>query len=380
MEITGVRLVVHLRPSPFGADAPPPLGGTQRVGVLSIDTDEGISGQTLVSGPGATAALAQIASARPLLLGRDPLRVGAIWDELRRRQRMLGLSLEAIGWIDIALWDLSGRAAGRPIHALLGTYRDELPAYISSWVHARPEDYADEAAHYRQEGWPAYKLHPLTQRRMFFGDAVPVSADIKTCRLVREAVGDEMVLMLDSAWAYDYGEAVTVGRAIEELDYHWYEDPLPADDVPGYVRLKQQLHIPLLATEISGGGLSGMREWAVSGATDALRGDPIVKGGITPLMKIAHLAEAFGLPCEVHESYNATGNAAALNVAAAIPNCSWFEILTPQRTGEYGIHHFSYGLTEPLDIERGVAKAPTRPGLGYDIDWELIDSARDGEL
>jgi L-alanine-DL-glutamate epimerase-like enolase superfamily enzyme len=380
VRISAIRLLVHRRPSPLGDGAPPPFGGVQRIGALSIDTDEGVSGQTLIGGPGAAAAMAQVAAARPLLVGRDPLQVGRRWSELHGHRRGLGLSLPALGWIDIALWDLSARAANRPLHALLGPYRDELPAYLSSWVHARPEDYAEEAAHYREQGWPAYKLHPLTQRRGFYREDVPLRADIDACRLVREAVGDDMVLMLDSAWAYDYPSAVTVGKAIEELGYHWYEDPLPADDVPGYARLKQALHIPLVATEITEGGLTGMREWAVSGATDALRGDPIVKGGITPLLKIAHLAEAFGLPCEVHESYTATGNAAALNVAMAIPNCTWFEVLTPQPTGEYGIHHFSYGLTEPLDVEAGVARAPTRPGLGYDIDWELIEADLEGEL
>lgn len=380
MKITAVKLVIHQRPFPLADAAPAGFGRIQRIGVLSIETDEGVCGQTLISGPGGEAAFAQIAAARSVLIGRDPLKIGALWSHLRHVQRLLGLSLSAIGWIDIALWDLSGRAAGRPIHSLLGTSRDELPVYLSGWVHKRPEDYAEEAAHYHAEGWPAYKLHPLSWRATLFGESVPAAVDIETCRLVREAVGDDMVLMLDSGWTYDYGDAVRVGRAIEELDYHWFEDPLPADDVPGYMRLKQQLHIPLVATEITEGGLTGMREWAVSGATDVLRGDAVIKGGITPLVKIAHLAEAFGLPCEVHDGYNATGNAASLQVALAIPNCSWFEVLTPQPTGVYGIDDLSYGLTEPFDISDGVVRAPTGPGLGYDIDWELINSAREGEL
>lgn len=375
MRITDVRMVVHRRPAPTEF-APPTL----TVGALSIDTDEGVSGQTLVGGPGAEATIAQIVAARPLLIGRDPLEIGAIWGDLWAKRRNLGIWPAAIGWIDIALWDLSGRAAGRPVHQLLGTCRREIPAYLSSWVHARPEAYAEEAEHYLGEGWPAYKIHPPTMQRVFSDVEVSAAEDARTCALVRAATGDRMELMLDSFFAYDYATAVRIGRAIQDLDFTWYEDPLPWDDLPGYLRLKQQLYIPLLATEVIEDGAASMREWVTSAATDGLRGDPIIKGGITPLMKIAHLAEAFGLPCEVHDGYTSTGNAASLNVAVAIPNCNWFEVLAIQSTGDYEIKHLHWGLTEPLDVKNGVARAPDKPGLGYDIDWELINASSEAEL
>ena len=120
--------------------------------------------------------------------------------------------------------------------------------------------------------------------------------------------------MLDSAWAYSYPEALKVGKAIEELGYTWYEDPLPADDIHGYVRLKQLLSIPLMATEITKGGLYALAPVDHHRATDYLRGDVVIKGGITGMMKIAHLAEAFQMNCEVHAGYNAS--------SATSPTCT----------------------------------------------------------
>ena len=106
---------------------------------------------------------------------------------------------------------------------------------------------------------------------------------------MRKAVGDDMVLMLDSVWSYCYEDAVRVGMAIEELGFYWYEDPLAEDDIYGYVKLREKLDIPILATEANPGGLYPMAQFITARATDMLRGDVSVKGGITPMLKIAHL-------------------------------------------------------------------------------------------
>ena len=199
---------------------------------------------------------------------------------------------------------------------------------------------------------------------------------------MREATGPDMALMLDSSWDYDHSEALRVGRAIEELDYVWYEDPLPAHDLHGYLELRRHLRIPLMATEITLGGLSTLPQWlAPQRATDFLRGDVVIKGGITGLMKIAHLAEAFNMNCEVHDGYNALGNLANLHVVMAIANCDFFEVLPFNRSGDHSLEHLSYGLAQPLEIDgAGLLHAPTGAGLGIEIDWELIDSARSGEI
>ncbi len=379
MQITELKIVMHDRRTErlavFGrADGRLPLG------VLCISTDEGIEGNCFLSypGPGPAAVAQQIVDfLKPMLLGQDPLDIGMLW---RRMSGAVHLSPIALGTVDVALWDIAGKVAGLPIHRLLGTCRERVPVYFSSGHHDSPAAYADEARHWLEQGWKGYKLHPA-RAPWRPGARLPVSADIEQCAAVREAVGDAMALMLDSSWGYSYSEALDVGRAIEELGYLWYEDPLPPHDIHGYTRLKRYLHIPILATETTLGGLSTLPEWIVRQATDHLRGDVVIKGGITGMMKIAHLAEAFNMNCEVHDGYNALGNVANKHVMMAIDNCDWFEVIAFNRSGDHTLEHLGYGLTEPFEVDaEGYVHAPSGPGLGAEIDWDLINSARLGEI
>jgi L-alanine-DL-glutamate epimerase-like enolase superfamily enzyme len=354
-----------------------PRGQRVPLGVLRVMTDEGIEGNSFLSspGPGPAAIAEQIVTVvKPWLAGADPLDIGAHW------RRMSGLvhylSPHAVGSVDIALWDIAGKAAGLPVHRLLGTCRDRIPAYFSSVHHATAQEYADEAVYWREQGWRGYKLHPPRAPWLPPGGAPPVSFDVEACQAVRSAVGDGMTLMLDSSWSYSYPDALRVGRAIQDMDYFWYEDPLPDHDIHGYARLARHLRIPLLATEITPGGLAALPPWITAGATDFLRGDVVIKGGITGLMKIAHLAEAFGMNCEVHDSYNALNNVAGLHVMMAIDNCDWFEVLAFTRSGEHSLDQLGYGLAEPFRVDaQGNVHAPTSPGLGAEIDWPLINSS-----
>ncbi len=376
MRITDISVVLHERKpaagtASFGPARPVPLG------VLRIATDEGIEGNAFLSspGPGPQQIGEQIiAIVKPWLVGADPLDIGKHW---RRMENLVHyLSPHAVGTVDIALWDINGKAAGQPVHRLLGTCREKLPAYYSSAHHKRVAEYAEEAVYWQEQGWQGYKIHPPRGLWLPPGEAAPVGFDIDACAAIREAVGDAMTLMLDPAWSYSYTDALRVGRAIQDLGYFWYEDPLPTHDMYNYVRLGRHLSIPLLATEISPGGLAALPPWITSGATDFLRGDAVIKGGITGLLKIAHLAEAFGMNCEVHDSYNALNNVAARHVMMAIDNCDWLEVLAFNSAGSHSLGHFSYGLTEPFEVDaEGFVHAPTGPGLGAGIDWELIHSS-----
>jgi len=187
------------------------------------------------------------------------------------------------------------------------------------------------------------------------------------CRAVRWAVGDEFRVMLDSTWAYQYPEALRVGKVVEDLGYYWYEDPLADDDILNYVKLKQHLAIPILATEYSPGGLTAFAPWLVHQATDFLRGDVAVKGGITALVKAAHLAEAFHMNFEIHHGGNSLNNVANLHVTMAIQNCELFEVLLPAGAQKYG-------LAQDIDIDgHGLVHAFNGPGLGAAIDFDLIE-------
>lgn len=375
MRITDISVVLHeRRPSAaanFGLARPVPLG------VLRVVTDEGIEGNAFLSnpGPGPEQIADQIVRViKPWLVGEDPLDIGRHW---RRMQNQFHyLSPHAVGTVDIALWDIAGRAAGLPVHRLLGTCRDRVPAYFSTAIHGTTHAYAEEAVYWQQQGWRGYKLHPPRAPWIPPGSAPSVGFDIEACAAVRDAVGADMTLMLDSSWSYSYTDGLRVGQAIQDLGYHWFEDPFPAHDMHSYVRLARHLSIPLLATEINPGGLAALPPWIAAGATDFLRGDVVITGGITGLVKVARLAEAFGMNCEVHDSYNALNNVAGLHVIMAIDNCDWFEVLPFNRTGDHGLGHMSYGLTEPFAVDaNGYVHAPAGPGIGAGIDWDLINSA-----
>jgi L-alanine-DL-glutamate epimerase-like enolase superfamily enzyme len=333
------------------------FGGTSDLGLLTLRTDAGLEGHAFLGSAMRAAsndAQSLIRFLKPLVLGQDPLDRERLWQALWQRNR--ATTLRAIGAVDVALWDLGGKAAGMPIHRLLGSYRERAPAYASSAVLPSPEAYAEEAARFRAEGWTAYKIHPPTDP----------PTDIRVCEAVRRAVGDAYTVMLDSTWAYQYPEALRVGRVVEALGFHWYEDPLADDDLYNYVKLKQQLAIPILATEYTPGGFTAYAPWITARATDYLRGDVAVKGGITPLVKTAHLAEAFHMNFEIHHGGNSLNNVANLHVIMAIRNCEFFEVLLPAAAQKYG-------LVEDIEVDgAGLVHAPAGPGLGAAIDFDLI--------
>jgi len=341
------------------------FSGRSELGLLTLQTDEGPAGHAFLGsaqrGAGNDAA-SLIRYLKPIVLGQDPLERERLYQALWQRNR--ATTYRAIGAMDVALWDLGGKIAGLPIHRLLGSYRSSVPAYASSAVEPGPERYAEQAREFQARGWRAYKIHPPAEWRK----------DIAVCTAVRKAVGDGYPLMLDSTWSYQYPEALRVGRAIEELGYHWYEDPLADDDLYSYVKLRQKLSIPVLATEYSPGGFQAYAPWIVQQATDFLRGDVAVKGGITPLLKTAHLAEAFHMNLEIHHGGNSLNNVANLHVTLAIRNCEWFEVLLPDAAQKYG-------LVQDLAVDReGLVHAPAGPGLGADIDFGLIERKKIGVL
>jgi len=267
------------------------------------------------------------------------------------------VSTDAIGAVDVALWDIAGKTAGLPIHRLLGTCRHSVPAYASTAWHPTIQAYVEEAEHFRSLGWRAYKIHPD-------GNA---KTDVQICKAVHAAVGNDMFLMLDSMWAYCYEDAIRVGRTIEKLDFLWYEDPLAEEDLYNYVKLNGKLDIPIMCTEFVPGRFYGMAPWMLNYATDILRGEVAVTGGITPLVKLAHMAEGFGMKCEIHHGGNSLNNVANLNVTMAVPNCDYYEVFPATGANKYG-------LVEDIEVDdKGLVYAPSEPGLGYEIDWELVE-------
>jgi len=364
MKVTDVRLTLFAWDGIPSTRYTPQTGtfsGSSRLGLVTIDTDEGISGHAFLGSSmrgGELDGESMIKFLKPVVMGQDPLDRERLFQEMWLKNRMA--TYRAIGAMDVALWDIGGKVAGLPVHKLLGSYRRSALAYASSAVLPAKEAYAEEALRYKEAGWKAYKVHP---------PADP-AADIEVCTAVRKAVGDGFTLMLDAVWAYYYPDALKVGKAIEEMGYFWYEDPLPEDDIFGYVKLKQHLEVPILATEFGPTGLAAYAPWLVHRATDYLRGDVAVKGGITPVVKAAHLAEAFNMNYEVHHGGNSLNNVANLHVIMAVRNCGYFEVLLPPESQKYG-------LVEDIEVDKdGLVHALEGPGLGAEIDFGLIEKKK----
>jgi L-alanine-DL-glutamate epimerase-like enolase superfamily enzyme len=361
MRITDVTLTLFAWegiPSTFYArNSGRPAGGTSDLGLLRILTDEGLEGHAFLgssSWPASQDGPGLIRFLKPVLVGADPLERERLNQLLWQRSRQT--TIRTIGAVDVALWDLAGKIAGMPVHRLLGSFRTSVPAYASSPVFPSTSGYVDQAREIKAAGWAAYKIHPPQHW----------DQDIAVCEAVRQAVGESYPLMLDSTWSYDYAEAVKVGRAVEQLDFLWYEDPLAEQDIYNYVKLKQKLEIPIIATEYPAHGLDAFVPWIMERATDALRGDVAVKGGITTLVKAAHLAQAFRLDYEVHHGGNSLNNLANLHVILAIQNTNFFEVLLPDAAQKYG-------LSDEIAVdENGLVHAPAGPGLGAAIEFDLI--------
>ena len=348
--------------------------------VLTIETDEGVTG-TYFGGSirgdhlGLNAVEQQfiLGRVRNLIVGQDPFDRELIWKWFWVAANIP----EPVGSaIDCALWDLAGQATGLPVYKLMGGARDRVKAYASSHKNmGQPEDYAAHALACIEEGYTAYKIHPHyfwdpATRQPTPGRPSNIDADIATARAVREAVGPDYVLMFDPWGTYmTMEEALKVGRVLEDLDYYWYEHPMPETRMSMYTRLCRELTIPVLSPEIAAGGVFTRAEWMLHEASDMTRVD-VTRGGITGARKTAVIAEAYGLRCEYHMS--GWGN---LHVMGA----------THEDTSEY----YEKGLLAPgVDRDRpppylkntcdrldpdGMITLPTGPGLGYEIIWDYIE-------
>ena len=358
MKITDVKVAMfNWWSEPWKTGVGTSFGDTRQLGVVTVYTDEGVEGHAFLGSSRVGAdhyAKGLIEYLKPMIMGRNPQDIGDIWWKMWKENR--SVSTNAIGAIDICLWDINGKIAGQPIHRLLGTCKESVPAYSSTAWYATAEEYAEEAKHFQSIGWTSHKIHPHGEPK----------ADVAICQAVRRAVGDDMKLMLDSMWAYQYEDALRVGRAIEQLGDYWYEDPLVEEDIYNYVKLKSKLDIPVMSTEYAPGRYYGMAQWITSYATDMLRGDVAVTGGITPLVRLCHLAEGFNMKCEIHHGGNSLNNVANLHVTMAVPNCEFYEVFPCTGANKYA-------LVNDIEVDgNGLVYAPTEPGLGYEIDWELV--------
>ncbi|MFH0914157.1 MAG: enolase C-terminal domain-like protein [Chloroflexota bacterium] len=365
MKITEVKIQVIQRDPPpkeegvlgYASGATSTAMELMEAPVVVIRTDEGIEG---ISCGRSGLALAQyVARLRPHIIGENPLYIEKLWQKLVALNRTMMYPPPALGVIDIALWDIAGKVANLPLYKLLGACRSELPAYASSTRRSSIDAYVRHALESKAQGFTAYKHKPLSWGK--------VEVDLELCRAIRDAVGKEMRLMFDPVAIYSPEDALRLGRGLEKLGYYWLEEPIPDRNMQGLARLCASLDIPIAALEASPGDLEGIASYLVAGAVDIVRSDALHHGGITQLLKVAHLSEAFGARCEIHTCSNPIANTANLHVSCAIKNCEYYEWWMPEKL------LWDFGVVKPsLKVEKGMVKVPEGAGLGLELDWDYI--------
>ena len=340
--------------------------------ILTITDTDGSSGSAIITGDYLRPAVLD-GYLRPILIGRDPLRREAIWQDLYLAQRgAYGvLHDRALSFADQALWDLAGRRLGQPVWKLVGGIRDRVPAYASTMCGddvpgglSSPEDYAAFAVKLVERGFTAIKLHTWMPPVAFAPDA---RMDVRACAAVREAVGPDITLMLDCYHWYSRSEALFIARELESLDYAWMEEPMDEYSMASYKWLADQTSLLIAGPESVEGKFRSRAEWAATGSVDILRVGVLSAGGISPAIKVCHLAEAFGMDCELHGS--GMGSIAALG---AVPNSRWYEtsLLHPHVDFDVPPPHLTR-VPDAIDAD-GFVVFPDEPGLGQAIDFEYI--------
>lgn len=338
---------------------------------VRIVTDEGIhgTGECIARlGPGVAAAVVREILA-PVLIGRDPQHVEGLWEDMYRTMRARGHSrgflMEAIAGVDIALWDLLGKAAGRPTWQLLaGCGRRQIEAYASSVLLDTPEVMAEESRALVKQGYRAIKLK--------VGQGI--HADIPRIEAVRAAVGPDIEIMLDANAGYDPTSAIVVGRAAERLGVYWLEEPVLADDLPGYARVRGAVKDIRIAAGEGEFTSAGFRPFFEQGLLDVAQPDIARAGGFTGCRRIAALADAYNIAVCPHTG--ASGPiciAASMHLSAAIPRFRYFEDMYIRNP----LHDM---LASPLPAQRDSVIALTdEPGLGLALDEDKLRGfSRDG--
>jgi L-alanine-DL-glutamate epimerase-like enolase superfamily enzyme len=331
-----------------------------------IHTDQGITG----IGPAIHSSV--LAMSQERLVGEDPFDVEKHTATLRYYARGYPHYQGPAG-IDIALWDIIGKACGQPLYKLWGGGKDKVPAYASMVRLSTPEERADLATRLAAEGWQAIKLrlHYPTMKE-----------DIEVVEKVRQAVGDRMVVMVDANQAqsggtwqpgilWDYRRALETARALDRLGCYWLEEPLPRYAFADLAKINRAVAMPLAGGE-NNPGLHEFTQMLEQNVYDILQPESMVSQGITTLRKIGVLAEVFGKKVVPHHGGRNLGTVAHLHLVASWPHSPYLELLHDPPIGHYS-HGFSI-LQEPLVVDsEGNVAVPQGPGLGVEINKDLIE-------
>ncbi len=344
--------------------------------IVEIETNDGIVGWGECYGPSQVARAYIDSQYAPRVIGRDAYDVEVIWDDLYNRIKDYGnkgMAISALSGIDIALWDIIGKSCGKPIHKLIGgAYRTEVQSYATGLyfidMDRLIEEAVEEATEYVQQGFTAIKMK--------IGLGSP-KLDLERVRAVREAIGDDVRLMVDANHCFTVPAAIRLGRELEALNVEWFEEPISPEDLDGYVEVTRALDMA-----VAGGENEftrwGFRDIVARKAMDIVQPDVCAAGGISECRKIATLAISHGVECVPHAWGSAIGLAATLQFLAALPDQPpSFRPMPPLLEFEQCENPFRDELSmEPIEQRRGIVQIPTGPGLGIDIKRAVLDRYR----
>ncbi len=331
----------------------------QETPIVRIFADDGAegTGYTYTIGQGGSSVVALMRDhLAPWLIGRDPEMVEELWKGLfyfTHATSVGAITSLALAAIDTALWDMRCRRAGLPLHVMAGGAQRRVPVYTTEggWLHLEPAALVDDTLKARQAGFRGAKIKVGRPH---------VSEDMARLEAVRAAIGPSFEIMVDANQCFTVSEAIRRARHYERLDLAWFEEPLPAEDMGGHARLSRSTSLPIAIGE-SLYHPGHFREYLQAGACSIVQADVARVGGITPWLKIAHLAETFNVQIcphflmEIH-----------VGLCAAVPNAAWVEYI-PQLDD---ITH------SRMEIVAGYAVASTRPGLGIEWDWPALARLR----
>jgi D-galactarolactone cycloisomerase len=333
-------------------------GGAPGMTQLEVHTDAGITGRSI---PARGGGLIE-SDLLPRIKGENPFHIERIWDRMYRHNRKpvaKGEYISAMGAVDIAIWDIIGKALNLPVYQVLGVFTERIRVYAAGGYYEEGkglEELAREMAGYVAEGFGAVKMKVGGE---------PAAVDAERVRVVREAVGPKVDLMIDANNKWTAYEAIRFGRMVEKYNPFWFEEPVEADDFAGCAEVRRALDIPV-ATGENEFTRWGCRDLLTAGSADILQLDTVIAGGITEYRKIAALASAFHIPVSPH------GNPfMAVHLLASIPNALIMET--------YPGVESKYNPALPLfPVKNGYIDVPGKPGLGIDIEPEIVKKYRVG--
>jgi L-alanine-DL-glutamate epimerase-like enolase superfamily enzyme len=350
--------LVPLAPKTLRTDAIQTFVCQETVIVRIHDADGAAgTGYSYTIGTGGSSIVALLADhLAPRLIGREAQEIERIWRDLyfhTHATAVGAITSLALAAIDTALWDLRARRAQLPLWQLAGGAKDRAPLYTTEggWLHLSAEELIAGALEAKRQGFGGAKVKLGKPR---------ATEDAARLELLRAAVGDDFEILTDCNQAFTVAEAIRRACMLETLDVGWIEEPLPADDLDGHVRLSRATVLPVAVGE-SIYSLAQFREYMQKGACSIVQVDAARIGGITPWLKVAHVAEGFNMDVCPHFLMELH-----VSLVCAVPNGRWVEYI-PQ---------LDEITVSRLAIDRGVALAPMTPGLGIEWDLEAIVGKR----